>query len=370
MPLVGRRRGRRAPARLAASGTRSGTRPAARASRDRRRPITSMCSKPRSRARASDAGPPRSGQNVDVDDAERVRGATRATPWRPSTPCPSASPCRRAGGAGRGSGRSARRPRSGVQPPSRHMNATCFGCWKSVYAKSVRPRIWPFTCAARSDARNATSGAFSAGFGSGGGASPDRSNSAAVIRGRARGRHRVHGDAVAAELERPDERHAHQRGLGRAVVGLAEVAAQPGRRRDVDDAAVALASFISGAACRAQLNEPLRCTASTASKSSSLIFTSVRSRTMPALLTRMSILPNASTAVCDDPLGAVEVGDRVVVGHGFAAERLDLLAHLRRRILFGAPPVEAHADVVDHDLGALARHAQRELARRCRGPSR
>ena len=36
---------------------------------------------------------------------------------------------------------------SGVQPPSRHMNAICFGCWKIVYAKSVRPRIWPFTCA-------------------------------------------------------------------------------------------------------------------------------------------------------------------------------------------------------------------------------
>ena len=52
-----------------------------------------------------------------------------------------------------------------------------------------------------------------------------------------------------------------------------------------------------GAACRAQLNVPFMCTATTASKSSSLIFTSERSRTMPALLTRMSILPNSFTAV-------------------------------------------------------------------------
>ena len=58
--------------------------------------------------------------------------------------------------------------------------------------------------------------------------------------GRARRRDRVHRDAVLAELDRPHEGHAHDPGLGGAVVGLAEVAAQPGRRRDVDDAAVAL----------------------------------------------------------------------------------------------------------------------------------
>jgi hypothetical protein len=44
---------------------------------------------------------------------------------------------------------------------------------------------------------------------------------------------------VLAQFEGPDERHAHDPGLGRAVVGLAEVAPQAGRRRDVDDAAVA-----------------------------------------------------------------------------------------------------------------------------------
>ena len=52
-----------------------------------------------------------------------------------------------------------------------------------------------------------------------------------------------------------------------------------------------------GAAWRAQLNVPFMCTATTASKSSSLILTSERSRTMPALFTRMSIWPNSSIAV-------------------------------------------------------------------------
>ena len=41
--------------------------------------------------------------------------------------------------------RSSRRRRRHPSPPSRHMNATCLGCWKIVYAKSVRPRIWPLT---------------------------------------------------------------------------------------------------------------------------------------------------------------------------------------------------------------------------------
>ena len=76
----------------------------------------------------------------------------------------------------------------------------------------------------------------------------------------------------------------------------------------------------------------------------------------------MSILPNASTAVCTMLRGAVEVGDRVVVRHGLAAERLDLLADLRGRVVVGAPAVERHADVVDDDVRALAREAQRELA--------
>src|SRR5439155_3836905 len=62
---------------------------------------------------------------------------------------------------------------AGVQPPSLPIHAICLGCWKIVYEYSVRPRICPFTCAACSDARYATSGAFNAGFSSGGGSLPD-----------------------------------------------------------------------------------------------------------------------------------------------------------------------------------------------------
>src|SRR6266498_3899276 len=47
--------------------------------------------------------------------------------------------------------------------------------------------------------------------------------------GGAGGRHGVDRDAVLAELQRPDERHAHQARLRGAVVGLPEVAAQPRR---------------------------------------------------------------------------------------------------------------------------------------------
>src|SRR5450759_3866066 len=64
------------------------------------------------------------------------------------------------------------------------------------------------------------------------------------------------------------------------------------------------ASFITTAACRAQLNDPLRCTARTASKSSAFIFTRVRSRTIPALFTKMSSWPNASTALSTMRLAA------------------------------------------------------------------
>ena len=81
-------------------------------------------------------------------------------------------------------------------------------------------------------------------------------------------------------------------------------------------------------------------------------------------------MPNASTAVCTMLRRAVEVADGVVVGHRFAAERLDLLAHLRRGVFLGAAPVERDADVVDDDLGALPPEAQRELAPDARARNR
>src|SRR6185369_16353631 len=50
------------------------------------------------------------------------------------------------------------------------------------------------------------------------------------------------------------------------------------------------------AACRIVAKWPLRCTATTASNSSSLVLANIRSRTMPALFTRTSSPPYVSTA--------------------------------------------------------------------------
>ncbi|CKT94471.1 Uncharacterised protein [Mycobacterium tuberculosis] len=50
------------------------------------------------------------------------------------------------------------------------------------------------------------------------------------------------------------------------------------------------------AACRMVAKWPLRCTAMTASNSSSLVLAIIRSRTMPALFTRTSTPPYVSTA--------------------------------------------------------------------------
>ena len=59
--------------------------------------------------------------------------------------------------------------------------------------------------------------------------------------------------------------------------------------------------------------------------------------------------------------GALEVAHRVVVGHGAAARRLNLLADLGRGVLLGARTTEGHADVVHHDLGALRGQAEGDI---------
>ena len=82
-------------------------------------------------------------------------------------------------------------------------------------------------------------------------------------------------------------------GLGRTIVGLTGGAGQPGLRRGVDEAAVDRTplSFALlrqyAAALRVSRKCPRRCTAMTASQSSSLMLNNIRSRVMPALLTTM-----------------------------------------------------------------------------------
>src|SRR5262249_5372765 len=55
----------------------------------------------------------------------------------------------------------------------------------------------------------------------------------------------------------------------------------------------------------------------------------------------------------DDATGALEVAHRVVVRDRLGAERLDVLARLRGRVVLRPLSVEAHADVVDPDARAL-----------------
>ena len=67
----------------------------------------------------------------------------------------------------------------------------------------------------------------------------------------------------------------------------------------------------------------------TASHSSSVMLTSIRSRRMPALLmSDVEAAEGVDRPGCDQPLGAVEVGDVVAVGDGLAAHRLDLVDDL------------------------------------------
>ena len=78
----------------------------------------------------------------------------------------------------------------------------------------------------------------------------------------------------------------------------------------------------------------------------------MRSRRMPALLTRMSSRPKASTAERDEVAGAVPVGDVVVRRQRLAAAGPDLLHDRIRGV----------AQVVDDDLGALGGEEQGVLA--------
>ena len=89
----------------------------------------------------------------------------------------------------------------------------------------------------------------------------------------------------------------------------------------------------------------------------------MRSRRMPALLTTMLSLPKVSTRALDDALGALEIGDALAVGHGFAAGRLDLVDHLLRRAVVGAPvPSKCAPRSLTTTLAPLLRHQQRFFA--------
>ncbi len=116
------------------------------------------------------------------------------------------------------------------------------------------------------------------------------------------------------------------------------------------------------AQARLMLNEPCRCTLITSDQSDQLMRWKMRSRRMPALLTRMSTRPKASSAALTILSALPRLADRERRGDRLAAGLLDLVDHLLRRAGIGAGAFEARADVADDDARALLRHQERDAA--------
>ena len=100
----------------------------------------------------------------------------------------------------------------------------------------------------------------------------------------------------------------------------------------------------------------------TASHSSSVMFESMRSRRMPALLISTWRSPNVSIAAVTSRSAPAKSLDVVAVGDRLAAHRLDLVDDLLGGREIVARAVDRAADVVDHDLRAVAGEAEGVLA--------
>ena len=99
-----------------------------------------------------------------------------------------------------------------------------------------------------------------------------------------------------------------------------------------------------------------------ASHSSADMLTSMRSRRMPALLTRTWRSPKVVDRLVDHALCAVPVRDVVEVGDGLTAGRRDLVHHLLGGRGVRAAAVGRAAEVVHHHLGAFGGEEQGVLA--------
>ena len=91
----------------------------------------------------------------------------------------------------------------------------------------------------------------------------------------------------------------------------------------------------------------------TLSHSSSVMFTSTRSRRMPGVVHEHVQVAEGLDREVDEALRALPVGDAVGVGDGFAAHRVDLVDDLLRGRAVLALAVHVAAEVVDDDLRAL-----------------
>ena len=122
------------------------------------------------------------------------------------------------------------------------------GSDRQIYCPASTRSTSPVMPRAASDSRNSTALAMSCGSASSDSAASATARPRISCRQRARhvghhhaGRDRIDGDAFLAEFARRGLGQADQAGLGGGVIGLAEFAAHAVDRRDVDDAAEALA---------------------------------------------------------------------------------------------------------------------------------
>ena len=189
---------------------------------------------------------------------------------------------------------------------------------------------------------------------------------------------RVHRHAVLLHLACEHERHRRDARLGGGVVGLPDHARTGPTRstvlmirpRDARSPRLRLAPASRRTRTGSGAKWPLRWTRMTASQSSSVMLKLIASRRMPALLTRMSSRPNASTAVGDELLRAGPRRHVVAVRDGGAAAGGDLVDDLLRGAGRTAVALACDAEVVHDDLARPRRRAASPRPGRCRGPRR
>ena len=101
----------------------------------------------------------------------------------------------------------------------------------------------------------------------------------------------------------------------------------------------------------------------TASHSSSVMLTSIRSRRMPGVVDQHVQVTERVDGLLHDPLGAVPRGDVVAVRLCLAAVEADLVDHLVGRTARRSRAVRLGTDVVDDDLARPAAARVRACSR-------
>ena len=166
--------------------------------------------------------------------------------------------------------------------------------------------------------------------------------------------HDVLLDALDGErLGQPDEAH-----LGGAVVDLTEVAEQPrGTGRHDDPTAALVVHVRPGGVGDVDRATQVRV-------ENGIVVHGLRLLEGPVTDDAGVVdddvdLPEGGERRLHDGLPARDAVDRVEVGHGFTAERLDLLDHDLCGRAVGAMPIDAAADVVDHDASTASGQLER-----------